>query len=80
MPTARNKNVSHVYIQQKYCKAFDKMISHVRFCANGTVKFVDNPLEFNKPGIGLVLLYMFVEGIVFFILTLFIQVCLTFNS
>lgn len=46
-----------------------------RFCANSTAfNYVDNPFEFNKPGIGLTLIYMFVEGIIFFILTLFIEV------
>ena len=38
------------------------------------LSFVDNPLELNKPGIGLPLLYMFAEGIIFLILTLLIQV------
>ena len=47
-----------------------------RFCENNDAfDFADSLLEFHKPGVGLVLLYMSVEGIVFFIITLIIQVC-----
>ena len=34
----------------------------------------------DRPGIGLVLIYMFVEGIVFFILTIVIQVFISSTS
>ena len=55
--------------------AFNMYVIACRFCANSsTVAYVDNLLEFNKPGIGTTLLYMFVEGVVFFILTLIVQV------
>ena len=37
--------------------------------------YVDNPLDTRRPGIGMIYVYMFVEGVVFFILTLLIQVC-----
>ena len=51
-----------------------------RFCANSTTfNYVDNPFELNKPGIGLTLIYMFIEGIIFFIFTLFIQVHKTYT-
>ena len=36
--------------------------------------FVDNPVSLERPGIGGVLLFMFCEGIVYFVLTLIIQV------
>ena len=36
--------------------------------------FVDNPLSIERPGIGGILLFMFLEGFVYFTLTLLIQV------
>lgn len=43
-------------------------------CAQLGQSFVDNPLDTKRPGVGIICLYLFVEGIVFFILTLLIQV------
>ena len=52
------------------------MVSFCRFCENNDAfDFADSLLEFHKPGVGLIFLYMSVEGIVFFIITLVIQVC-----
>ena len=49
-------------------------ILYYRFCANSTtISYADNLLQLEKPGIGLTLIYMLVEGAVFFILTLFVQ-------
>lgn len=54
----------------------DIIVSFCRFCEdNDTFDFANSLLEFHKPGVGLVLLYMSMEGIVFFIITLLIQVC-----
>ena len=36
--------------------------------------FVNNPLSIERPGIGVILIYMFFEGIVYFLLILFIEV------
>ena len=37
-------------------------------------RFVTNPLDFERPGVGIICLYLFVEGVVFFIFTLLLQV------
>ena len=47
-----------------------------RFCnqPSSTLRFVDNVLSFERPGIGVIITYMAVEGVFFFILTLLIEV------
>ena len=40
------------------------------------VRFEDNLLSINKPGIGVTCIYLFFEGIVYFLITLLIQVWL----
>ena len=50
--------------------------SHSRFCANSpNLNFVTNPTDIERPGIGLIYIYLFFEGIIFFILTILIEVC-----
>ena len=47
-----------------------------RFCANDpSLNYVDNPLDIERPGIGLIFVYLFFEGIIFFTLTILIEVC-----
>ena len=41
---------------------------------NSEARFVDNPLDVRRPGVGVTCIYLFLEGIFYFILTLFIQV------
>ena len=38
------------------------------------VRYVDNVFSLSRPGIGLLLIYMSVEGLFFFLLTLVIEV------
>ena len=38
------------------------------------MRYVDNLFSLDRPGIGILFIYMSVEGLVFFILTLFIEV------
>ena len=47
-----------------------------RFCASPSsqLHYVDNVLTFERPGIGIILVYMAVEGVLFFILTILIEV------
>ena len=48
---------------------------HVRSCEmSDTIRFVDNPLSTTRPGVGLNLVYLALEGIFFFILTLLLEV------
>ncbi|CAI8007469.1 ATP-binding cassette sub-family A member 3 [Geodia barretti] len=42
-------------------------------CASNDVRYVDNLFSLDRPGIGILFIYMSVEGLVFFILTLFIE-------
>ena len=46
-----------------------------RFCAATGVRFVNNPLSVERPGVGVACLYLVFEGLFLFILTLLIQVC-----
>ena len=48
-----------------------------RSCAVNNVHYVDNLFTIRRPGVGLVLLYMAIEGLFLFILTLIIEVCNT---
>lgn len=48
-----------------------------RSCAMNNVRYVDNLFSIQRPGVGLVLVYMSIEGFVLFILTLIIEVCNT---
>jgi ATP-binding cassette subfamily A (ABC1) protein 3 len=43
-------------------------------CAENDVRYVDNLFSLDRPGIGLLFIYMAIEGLAFFILTLFIEV------
>ena len=54
----------------KFCLCFP------RFCASPSsqLHYVDNVLTFERPGIGIILVYMAAEGILFFILTMLIEV------
>lgn len=45
-----------------------------RSCAMNNVRYVDNLFSIQRPGVGLVLVYMSIEGFVLFILTLIIEV------
>ncbi|KAK3753339.1 hypothetical protein QZH41_015277 [Actinostola sp. cb2023] len=44
------------------------------FCSLTNVKFSENPLAWDMPGVGQEAMFMFVEGVVLFILTILIQV------
>ncbi len=46
---------------------------YVSFCEANGIRFVNNPLDFERPGVGIICLYLFIEGVVFFSLTLLIQ-------
>jgi hypothetical protein len=47
-----------------------------RFCAgNPSLSFVNSPLDIERPGIGLIYIYLFFEGIIFFTLVILIEVC-----
>ena len=46
----------------------------VTVCELRGVQFEDNPLSINKPGIGVTCIYLFFEGIIYFLITLLIQV------
>ena len=39
-----------------------------------TIRFVQNPLSTDRPGIGMNLIYMALEGVLFFALTLLLEV------
>ena len=41
------------------------------------MRYVDNIFSLDRPGIGFLLIYMSVEGLIFFILTLIIEVNIT---
>ena len=41
------------------------------------MRYVDNIFSLDRPGIGILLIYMSVEGLIFFILTLIIEVNIT---
>ena len=43
----------------------------MRVCEYKNVFFAEFPLDLSRPGIGIILIYLFLEGIVYFILTLF---------
>ena len=40
-----------------------------------TIRYVDNPLSIDRPGVGVNLIYMTLEGVLFFALTLLLEVC-----
>ena len=42
---------------------------------NDKMRYVDNPLSIDGQGIGVNLIYMAMEGLLFFMLTLLIEVC-----
>ena len=42
---------------------------------NDKVRYVDNPFSTDRPGVGVNLIYMAVEGLLFFMLTVLIEVC-----
>ena len=39
-----------------------------------TIRYVENPLSVDRPGVGANLIYMAVEGVLFFVLTLLLEV------
>ena len=41
------------------------------------LRFVDHALDFPRPGVGPNLVYMAVEGFIFFILAMLLEVCLS---
>ena len=41
---------------------------------SATIRYVENPLSTDRPGIGVNLIYMAIEGVVFFALTLLLEV------
>ena len=43
-------------------------------CKAMDVRFVENPLDIDRPGVGIYCIYLFFEGILYFILTLLIEV------
>lgn len=45
-----------------------------QFCAQENVSYTENALDWDRPGIGQNALYMFLEGLIFFILILLIEV------
>ena len=48
--------------------------SYRRCAADDSVKYVDSVLEFPRPGIGSILFYMALEGVIFFLVTLLLEV------
>ncbi len=52
------------------------MILLLRLCADrdSGISYVDSPLEFTRPGIGCILTYMATEGLLFFMVTLMLEV------
>ncbi|XP_019852385.1 PREDICTED: ATP-binding cassette sub-family A member 3-like [Amphimedon queenslandica] len=42
-------------------------------CAQSEARYTDNPFRFSRPGVGAVLVYFFVEGILYFSLTLLVD-------
>ena len=44
-----------------------------------SIRYVDDVFSTDRPGIGINLVYMFLEGILFFILTLLIEVSFIFT-
>lgn len=42
-------------------------------CEETGINFFDHPFEFSRPGIGVILIYMFVEGLFFIILTIMVD-------
>ena len=42
-----------------------------------TIRYVENPLSIDRPGIGVNLIYLMLEGVLFFALTLLLEVCST---
>ena len=49
-------------------------VSSCRLCEQNDIKYADSAFEFSTPGIGHIFLYMAVEGIVFLVLTIIIEV------
>ncbi len=50
-------------------------------CANSTeLRYVENPFDFERPGIGIVLLYMAIEGFVLLWFTLLLEVRITVEN
>ena len=41
---------------------------------NDDIRYVDNPLSTDRPGIGVNLIYMAMEGVLFIVLTLLLEV------
>lgn len=57
------------------CKCVHVFILTTRSCElSDTIRYVDNPLSTDRPGIGVNLIYMAMEGVFFFILTLLLEV------
>ena len=56
------------------CKLTYYMYSRSCDDPDSGIRYVDSPLEFARPAIGSILLYMAIEGLLFFILTLLIEV------
>lgn len=46
-------------------------------CERQNIRYTDHALDWERPGIGQMALYMFVEGIVLFVLVLLIEVRVT---
>jgi len=64
-----------IYINQITKDICTASAEAMRFCnqPSSTLRFVDNVLSFERPGIGVIITYMAVEGLFFFILTLLIE-------
>jgi len=46
----------------------------LRKCIFANITYVDSILQFDRPGIGIVSLYLGIEGVVFIIMTILIEV------
>lgn len=47
----------------------------LRICdMNDDIRYVDNPLSTNRPGVGVNIIYMAMEGVLFIVLTLLLEV------
>lgn len=68
-------SLNDIYLNQNVksaCAALEARNFSCDFLPEG-VRFVDNPLDVRRPGVGITCIVLFLEGVVFFLLTLLIQ-------
>ena len=56
------------------CKKYSLDLHTYRICINENVQYFSSPFEFSRPGLGHVLLYLAIEGTLYLLLTLIIEV------